>query len=228
MCEPFATFDPVSSSWRTCEASSPTSEPYSGRWPSSGTMRNGRCFERPRSGHRTSARGSSSWPTPVTKDHQRGEVQTPPKKGQTRSLSHAVNWPTPLARDGKGAITYSREGGDDLVTAVRKAAAKWPTPVTTDAKGARRSTARNEHWQANEGTTLTDAIRMYPTPPRAATSPQDGKREAFAGAGKPSLDTIATWDGGTLNPSFVEALMGFPPGWTDLRSGQLDLMSRLG
>lgn len=48
--------------------------------------------------------------------------------------------------------------------------------------------------------------------------PGDG-REAFAQRGKASLSTHARQQGGILNPDWVEALMGYPPGWTD---GPLD------
>lgn len=74
------------------------------------------------------------------------------------------------------------------------------------------------------GKTLTDAIREWPTPTASEYGssnngcPGDG-REVYATAGKASLFTEARRDGGTLNPAWVEALMGFPEGWTD---GPLD------
>jgi len=43
-------------------------ETFSGPWPSSGSLRNGTCFERPTSAHRTSGYGSSCWPTAATTD----------------------------------------------------------------------------------------------------------------------------------------------------------------
>lgn len=64
------------------------------------------------------------------------------------------------------------------------------------------------------GKSLTDAIRQWPTPTASEYGssnngcPGDG-RETYATAGK----------GGILNPAWVEALMGFPEGWTD---GPLD------
>jgi hypothetical protein len=72
----------------------------------------------------------------------------------------------------------------------------------------------------HSGTSLTDAIREWPTPSASDYGssnngcPHDG-REAYATAGKPSLSTSARAAGGTLNPAWVEALMGFPLGWTD-------------
>jgi hypothetical protein len=63
----------------------------------------------------------------------------------------------------------------------------WPTPVTSDAKGSRKSTARTDGWKSNDGDTLLDACWKH-----AETEPQQ------------------------LNPEWVESLMGFPPGWTDV------------
>lgn len=77
---------------------------------------------------------------------------------------------------------------------------------------------------SNPGTTLLDAVREWPTPTAARYGtqnngcPGDG-REVYATAGKPSLDTIASHEGGLLNPDWVECLMGCPIGWSD---GPLD------
>jgi hypothetical protein len=74
------------------------------------------------------------------------------------------------------------------------------------------------------GTTLTDAIRMWPTPTASECGssnngdPGDGRGE-YATKGKASLSTTARQEGGALNPEWVEALMGLPLGWTD---GPLD------
>jgi DNA (cytosine-5)-methyltransferase 1 len=64
----------------------------------------------------------------------------------------------------------------------------WPTPVYRDASGARRDTARKDHWTSKPGETLTDAVWLA------------DKKD---------------WDR-PLNPDWVEALMGFPPGWTQV------------
>lgn len=73
----------------------------------------------------------------------------------------------------------------------------WPTVVVTDgASSARASTLANENNLMNQGTSLTDAMRTWPTPTASAygTSgngcPGDG-REVFAHQGTPSLNTLA-------------------------------------
>jgi hypothetical protein len=69
--------------------------------------------------------------------------------------------------------------------------------------------------------TSETAASLWPTPTASRYgsgqngNPRDG-REAYRGRGKPSLDTLARHTGGQINPSWEEALMGFPLGWTDI------------
>ena len=59
----------------------------------------------------------------------------------------------------------------------------------------------------------SDAVHMYPTP-KAQNCRGNGERH---GDGGPSLDVVV---GGQLNPTWVEWLMGFPLGWTDLNASE--------
>ncbi len=71
--EPFAIFDRASSSWKTvqhCFFEESTS--YSGTWPRSGTLQNGRCFPRAPSVLHTHGKGCSLWPTPTRSMASRG------------------------------------------------------------------------------------------------------------------------------------------------------------
>lgn len=104
---------------------------------------------------------------------------------------------------------------------VESDSSSWPTATATDSKG---SVRHGYMKKGHSGTTLTDAIREWPTP--AASSygtsnngnPGDGRGE-YATKGKPSLETMARTWGGWLNPDWVETLMGFPVSWSD---GPLD------
>lgn len=86
-----------------------------------------------------------------------------------------------------------------------------PTPTVRDAKQARRATARRSHWKSNQGTTLCDYVRMYPTPTKSMTRGADQRKD-----GAPSLKGAVQLLGerGPLNPEWVEWLMGFPVGYT--------------
>ena len=106
-----------------------------------------------------------------------------------------------------------------------------PTPTVGDSRG---SGSRNtENSKANPGVSLTDYVRgdqgtgrLWPTP--AAHEGRLGYQDRTSGKkGKQiSLTTSVMnsegrkpqeeWAGGQLNPTWVEWLMGFPIGWTDL------------
>ena len=67
--ESFAKWHRDSYSWKTSLALfAEDYHPFSGRWPRSGSMRSGICFELPTSEHRTSVSGGSFWPTPTAGD----------------------------------------------------------------------------------------------------------------------------------------------------------------
>jgi len=113
-CVPFASFDPTTSSWRTCQRSllEPTSDPFSGSWPRRGTMRSGTCWERGRSALRIGGTAGSSsgggpnseglWPTPTQGDHATRFAQGGMPLGMAARM-----WPTPTARDHKDGTAQS-------------------------------------------------------------------------------------------------------------------------
>lgn len=168
-------------------------------WPTSGSMRNGRCSRRPAAEPRTSAgAGSALLPTSTASEYGSGGSGCPgdgraeyAHKGSPSlaTMARQNRWPTPTASDAqRGACQKRKEhrkNGTTLVDAVR-----WPTPTAGDAKS---SGSRNlEGSKANAGVSLTDAVLHG-----NSTTPRDGA------------------PGGQLNPEFVEWLMGWPIGWTD-------------
>lgn len=98
----------------------------------------------------------------------------------------------------------------------------WPTPRMTEID--RSKTAKGTHgfniiapdgreWGAN----LATAVKMWPTPnARDSTRDMSIKRDRLPDAVKSNLTT------GRLNPTWVEWLMGFPEGWTDLKCLGMD------
>jgi len=104
---------------------------------------------------------------------------------------------------------------------VRRISARGSTLLPT--MGAKESGAyqysHGDH--SKKAMTLTGYVRMYPTP-------MAGKRDASPKTkldGKPNLAMVARSldsnpNGGTLNPNWVEWLMGFPIGWTDLEASE--------
>lgn len=91
----------------------------------------------------------------------------------------------------------------------------WPTATAKDAANARNRTANrtpgsNRH---HDGVTLCDAIRMWPTPAAVSYGTNQGGGMGRVGPVRESLETTARKEGGSLNPDWVCALMGFPIGW---------------
>jgi hypothetical protein len=101
----------------------------------------------------------------------------------------------------------------------------WPTPTASgfevaDVEGLleRRRRMAEKHGNNGFGLTLNQAVKIWPTPnardwqgaPGAGCRARGGRRSSLPG----SLKDLE--GSGTLNPMWVEWLMGFPVGWTDL------------
>lgn len=93
----------------------------------------------------------------------------------------------------------------------------WPTPVASD-------TGQRKKKYAQGGTALSLAVRLYPTP-TAGNHKSGGYLGEWGGsrARERMREMVPPEEMfGPLNPEWVEWLMGFPTGWTDLRpSGML-------
>lgn len=177
------------------------SAPFSQTWPASGSMRNGRSFERPKSAPRISAHGSSFspggalLPTPRTSDSQ-----GPGKHGDGgMDLRTTVSLlPTPRASDtgtpGRRASEGFRPPLSQVVLPLNSPL--LPTPMAGDSKGTRNATANRSkrNPKVNPGWTLTDVVyggALLPTPVAS-----DGERSS------------ATYSGG--NPTLAGALLPTP------------------
>jgi len=84
----------------------------------------------------------------------------------------------------------------------------WPTPTTDSA------TNRTKKYKQG-GTPLTVAVQRWPTPTanEDAAGRPGGKMQKMLGNHPEVRKPLG---GGTLNPTWVEWLMGYPKGWTDL------------
>ena len=91
----------------------------------------------------------------------------------------------------------------------------WPTPQATDYKRTNDSlqTCLNRQFNGHQiGLPETVRIRMLPTPTCQDASNNGGKAQTERNT--PPLNAVV---GGALNPVWVEWLMGWPLGWTDLK-----------
>ena len=105
-----------------------------------------------------------------------------------------------------------KHGGNPLATAV----SMWPTPTVQDSHKATKK------WRENHQNNLTAAVfnpeKLWPTP--SASNAKGAVRDRFMGSKtyRSNLDEAVRthkYDG-QLNPQWVEWLMGYPEGWTDL------------
>lgn len=167
---------------------------FSGTWPVSGMTRSGTAYQRPSSVPPIYAAESSSWPTPSAVEY--GSNQSPSPGAAVRpSLSQMARqglWPTPRSADGM----------NDSIEAIQK-----------------RISNRDEGRQYRSTLEEAVAIANWPTPTArlgTARGPQAARYTNPARSNDLDDAVAATGTTGPLNPTWVELLMGFPPGWTEL------------
>ena len=167
--------------------------------------------------------GGQMWPTPRAEDSQSCGAH----RGVPDSLTSAVRmWPTPTAAGFDCAdvprLLQRREevkakgingNGFGLTLGQAVKVAMWPTPDASMGTGGRVSKeppVGKRKSGAKKSITLNDAVKweMWPTP-----NTVDAKGGTRNGEGQTQLCHTV---GGQLNPTWVELLMGFPPGWTDV------------
>ena len=185
-------YDPNTHSWKTHQCLWEEDLPWSSvilpRW---GLMRDGVCWELPTLERRTSANGAGfgqNWPTPDARDSQ----------------------PEGLEAGIRRMEKYSTCG---LQTAVKL----WPTPCARDHFPAHKPEyIEAKRAQGHGMSNLNDAVahpHMFPTP-TASNTKAHHMRGADNGKEREARSYGAT---GQLNPTWVEWLMGWPLGWTDLK-----------
>jgi hypothetical protein len=182
------------------------------------------------------------WPTPVANDDNKSpEAHMRMKermKGGPRKKCTSLNvmvkgvekglWPTPRAPVRR---VHVREGGhhSNLEEVVGEVEAKtmggiqkWPTPCAHEDRAENYTLETSKrHLKEGRQMYLAQAVRMsdqFPTP-----SIRDWKggasAESLEARGKSPNNTSPDQierQGGQLNPTFVEWLMGYPKDWTDL------------
>gem|GEM_PF-708038 len=200
-CEPFAWYDPESRSWRTWQRCLVEGwEIFSGTWPRSGMTRSGIAYRRPPLVPLTDATASGSLlPTPEASNTKAIAMRS----GGRSPRNFMMPIPTPRPCSGLRSSGANR-------TEIMRALEDWPTPTASLGTKGGRITPR----KGREGGTLIEAVsaRSFATP--TARDWRSGK--ASEATHDKNSRPLSEQVGGSLNPTWVEWLMGFPLGWTDL------------
>ena len=159
--------------------------------PKWGSMRDGVLSERMTLERPTAANDAGLWPTPNV-----------PNGG--RSCAHVTDW-----RGADWRTAY--HNGKKVQVGLEHAAKHWPTPTASLGTKGGRVTPR----KSREGWTLIEAVsqRAYATPTARDWRSGKASQATMERNSRPLSEQV----GGSLNPTWVEWLMGWPLGWTDLK-----------
>lgn len=200
--ESLAKYDPNTHSWRTPQCSLLEGlDVFSETWPKWGMMRNGACWELTTRVRLTEENESGFWPTPTCMAGAM-YLESNAHKRNSMSLASAVHyWITPMARDYKGHTNNPKARGyggtlPDQVKEMEEANMGMPAKL----------------WPTPQASDNRD--RGHIGMPAIQRRQEKGKQ---IGLGQSVSATS-----GALNPDWVEWLMGWPIGWTDLKPLGMD------
>lgn len=223
-CALFDTSSPLGSLWRTL-LTSPAwhSTLCSLTWRPQGTKRGRLYFQLAPWVRRTSGSGSSLWLTPSASDGAGSRTLptgTSPtgrrpdgKKAQVGLNNQVRLWPTPRT---EGFDAGGHRGSPDSLHAAVKL---WPTPNAVDGTGGKLRKGISPTGRLPSGkkgqvslsqATKEFAVSAWPTP--TSRDYRSGTGAQYRGHSQQLPERVQ----GMLNPAWVESLMGFPPGWTDV------------
>jgi hypothetical protein len=108
---------------------------------------------------------------------------------------------------------HSASTGRPITTALADAVRMWPTPIA-HAGSNRRKKPTPAQAAGKAGMQLAAAVNMcFPTPPA-----QDAKNNGAPSQMVRNTKPLNAEIGGSLNPTWVEWLMNWPTGWTDMEA----------
>jgi len=192
----------------------------------------------------TSDNASGLWPTPLAQEAKHGTVTdwelTTDHVGTKESLRVKVakaeqpQWRTPHANNWKNASTMEERTSGGHTVNLQDQVRQWPTPTSmTGGEGVAPSHVDGTHgW--NIGAAVQDSMsenpqKNWPMPSARDWKDTPGMAQSATNADGSHRDRTdqlprkvyanqpqGTTQGGSLNPTWVEWLMGYPSEWTVL------------
>ena len=225
----FTRYDQDTSLWKTHQCSLLGDlEEFLEIWPQWGLMRNGECWEQQTLAHLIKETESGLLPNGVDYFHTPNTTGLDGGSNSRKALKKRL-LPTPDASQRGPTKDYNPQAKSQSGRTLQSFAAKFPTPTTMDTITRSRESylrVQNRPRQGKNLTKLADIIH-WPTPQASdnrdrgnMSNPSVQRRVAI---GKQiSLSQSVHPTSGQLNPTWVEWLMGWPLGWTDLKPLEMD------
>lgn len=145
------------------------------------------------------------------------------KENITGEDGEPILWKTPIASDSANWEFYHNSRGEPNLSGMVK---MWPTPKASDCKGSGPAGTKSAVHDLKKHN-LKGVVMFYPTPTTGAglcggtgNFQQLKKLEKAGQITEEESRNMSQGNGGQLNPTWVEWLMGFPPGWTDLNASE--------
>jgi hypothetical protein len=128
-----------------------------------------------------------------------------------------ASWPTPTASDYIERKSTQQTPGSMHSVSLPDAVKMWPTPTVDD--------ANNVNPKPNRFHGLVAEVNQYPTMSALGMGNTGSRQKLQKLVNDGSLTDaekrgMTAGNGGKLNPTWVEWLMGFPLGWTDLEDSE--------
>ena len=149
---------------------------------------------------------TSSWKTPQCSllEEELESLETLPKWGMT---VNGLLWEQPML------MPHTKEIGCGSL-------GNWPTPVHSEA---RQGLQIRREGKKGTQTSLSTAVLTWPTPRTKGMCGGSGSWDLLnKNTTVEEARLMGAGNGGQLNPTWVEWLMGWPLGWTDLKPLEMD------
>ncbi len=223
-------YDLDSCSWKTHQCLFPEDLPESSvTLPKWGMTRNGHVFQHPILERPINETDFGLLPTPTVRDSRSKTSPADFRRNSPGLEIRAQTWPTPCSQERGGSHkpgshltlskavngwTKGKTGQDPRECRV------WPTPKASDWN-------KRGNVSAHPRNGLTGAVMNFPTPTASDATKWSNQSlaERKAKGQQVRLNTAVSprgGNGGRLNPDWVEWLMGWPIGWTDLKPLEMD------